>query len=572
MKIITTLLLVIAMLGLPQTGSAKPKTGQAVFTNPILPGGYPDPSICRDGDDFYVVNSTFEYFPGLPIHHSKDLVNWELIGHGLHRESQVSGAVNLIDVQSDGGIHAPTIRCHGGKFYIITTNVYVPPGSNETQFVNFVITADDPQGPWSEPKVLAGAPGIDPDIFFDDDGTVWYVGTRSPENPNFAGEGEIWLQQIDTEKWALVGERYALWRGACGGIWVEGPHMYKQDGKYYLMVAEGGTSFNHAVMVAISDKITGPYLSNERNPILTTRHLSYNNWVHSTGHADMVQLADGRWYMVLLGIRGEEGRASNMGRETHLVPMDWEREPFWWKENKHLWPVVAPKTGRVERHTPVPFEGTTQNRILSFSDDFDTTTLKLDWNFRRVPKAGAYSLDARPGYLRLNADKDVIKERGRTSLMGIRQTATDFVYTTKMEFAPQSSDSEAGIMLFQKDNNYISFTAKKHHDGWLLRAIHSEVGEDQSIVLGVHSLGQDVIASSTNTLYFKFESKNGEYRLSYSVDKPEHYQLLTTTPSNGVISRKYTGAYLGVYSTGNGHHTGDYADFDWVRYQGIEPQ
>jgi alpha-N-arabinofuranosidase len=152
--------------------------------------------------------------------------------------------------------------------------VYVAPDSNTTQFVNFVITADDPRGPWSLPKVLEGAPGIDPDIFFDDDGKVWYVGTHNPENPNFPGEGEIWLQQINTEKWQLTGERHYLWRGACGGIWVEGPHIYKHDGHYYLVVAEGGTSFNHAVMVAVSDNITGPYQSNERNPILTTRHLS----------------------------------------------------------------------------------------------------------------------------------------------------------------------------------------------------------------------------------------------------------------------------------------------------------
>ena len=186
------------------------------YTNPILRGGFPDPSICRVGKDYYLVNSTFEYFPGLPVHHSRDLVNWELIGYGLHREDQVTGAVNLVDVQSNGGIHAPSIRCRDGMFYIITTNVYRPPGEGaKTEFVNFVITATDPAGPWSEPHVLEGAPGIDPDLFFDDDGRVWYAGTHSPEQPNFPGEGEIWLQEVDTDQWALIGERYFLWRGAC---------------------------------------------------------------------------------------------------------------------------------------------------------------------------------------------------------------------------------------------------------------------------------------------------------------------------------------------------------------------
>ena len=151
---------------------------QHSFVNPILPGSYPDPSICRVGDEYYLVNSSFEYFPGLPIHKSKDLINWELIGYGLHLREQCTGPVNLVDVQSNGGIHAPTIRYHDGLFYIITTNVYYHQQTNTTDFVNFIITASDAAGPWSDPHILEGAPGIDPDIFFDDDGKVWYVGTH----------------------------------------------------------------------------------------------------------------------------------------------------------------------------------------------------------------------------------------------------------------------------------------------------------------------------------------------------------------------------------------------------------
>ena len=258
-------------------------TTEPKFTNPILAGGYPDPSICRVGSDYYIVNSSFEYFPGLPIHHSKDLVNWQLVGHGLHQEEQANKGVNLLDVQSNGGIHAPTLRCEDGLFYIITTNVYQPAEKRlPTEMVNFIITAENVEGPWSEPHIIEGAPGIDPDLFFDDDGRVWYVGTHSPEEPNFPGEGEIWLHELDLKKWALKGQRHFLWRGALkNAIWAEGPHLYKRDGRYYLMVAEGGTSFDHAVTIAISDQITGPYIGNSRNPILTSRHLSYDNWVHS---------------------------------------------------------------------------------------------------------------------------------------------------------------------------------------------------------------------------------------------------------------------------------------------------
>ena len=306
---------------------------QENFTNPILRGGHPDPSICRVGNDFYIVNSSFEYFPALPIHHSTDLVNWELVGYGLDRASQVFSPVNLVDVQQQGGIHAPSIRYHKGLFYIVVTNVYSPKDpSKETEMVNFIITAEDPSGPWSDPHIIANAPGIDPDIFFDEDGSVWFVGTHDVGDPNKNGIGEIWVQELDLNSWELKGERFSVWAGACGGCCVEGPHIYKRDGMYYLMVAEGGTSRNHSVMMAISDNIRGPYQSNPKNPILTSRHLSNNNWVHSTGHADLVELQDGRWYMVALGIRNDLMGTSNMGRESHLIPVNWETAVSGWEE------------------------------------------------------------------------------------------------------------------------------------------------------------------------------------------------------------------------------------------------
>ena len=192
--------------------------GQEVFKNPILAGGYPDPSICKVGDTFYLVNSSFEYFPGLPIHKSTDLINWELIGHGLHRESQASSTVNLVDVQSNGGIHAPTIRYNKGVYYIISTNVYYDAEKNKTDMVNFIITANNPAGPWSDPIHIEGAPGIDPDLFFDDNGRVWYVGNQAPENPSFDGEGEIWLQELDLNEYSLIGERHLLYHSLNGFV------------------------------------------------------------------------------------------------------------------------------------------------------------------------------------------------------------------------------------------------------------------------------------------------------------------------------------------------------------------
>ena len=534
------------------------------FRNPILRGGYPDPSIVRVGDDFYIVNSTFEYFPGLPIHHSRDLVNWTLAGYGIHDPELYRDEVNLVDVQSDGGIHAPSIRWHDGLFYIITTNVYNPGGGQPTEMVNFIITAEDVAGPWSEPHVIEGAPGIDPDIFFDDDGKAWYVGNHGPADPEFPGQGEIWLQELDLENWRLTGERHFLWRGACDGTWAEGPHIYKRDGRYYLLIAEGGTSYNHAVMIAVSDEITGPYISNDRNPILTSRNLSYSNWVHSTGHADMVELADGRWYMVALGKRNDEQGDSNMGRESHLVPVEWEREPFEWKDPRYEWPVVAPATGRVERSTPLPFEEAPQYRNDTFIDDFDNETLDLQWNFRRVPLPGVYSLDSREGYLRLYAHENVIRERGRAALMGVRQQESDFRYSVRMEFEPERENVEAGVSLFQKDDNFLNFTLARNGGENVLQLTLAE--RDRAPV----TIEQRTLGDYPGEIVLRVVSRDRKYRYEYSLDRGESFTAFAETDAARLLSRGYTGAYLGVYSSANGNSSDEYADFDWVRYEGYE--
>jgi alpha-N-arabinofuranosidase len=534
-------------------------TGQNQYSNPILRGSHPDPSICKAGDEYYIVNSTFEYYPGLPIHKSKDLVNWELVGYGLHRKEQCTGVVNLVDVQSDGGIHAPTIRFHNGMFYIITTNVYYNADESKTDFVNFIITAEKAEGPWSEPHVLEGAPGIDPDIFFDDDGKVWYVGTHSPEDPNFQGEGEIWLQEIDLDNWRLTGERHYLWRGACGGVWAEGPHMYKHDGRYYLMIAEGGTSYNHAVMIAVSDSIQGPYLSNERNPILTTRHLSYDNWVHSTGHADLLQVDD-RWYMVALGVRGDEQRNSNMGRESFLVPVQWEREPFDWKEIKYDWPEVSPLTGKLEKHYPVPFANTKQHLNKGFSDNFDDPQLNLRWCWRRVPLEQQFLLNVKPGKLRIKAHGNTIKERGRANFIGFRQTESEFVVETKMDFKPKTLGSEAGLVMIQKDNNYISYTVKKTGQGQVLQVVVEVPAKGKRIL---HST---LLKGVENGVKLKVVSKNHQYHYCYQLQDGSEKEWCTSSATL-ILNRGYTGAYLGLYATSNGKRSKDYADFDWVSYQ-----
>ena len=540
---------------------------QDTFLNPIINGGYPDPSIVRVDDDFYIVNSSFEYFPALPIHHSKDLVNWELIGYGIDRPSQGTGKVNLYDVQQQGGIHAPSIRYHEGLFYIITTNVYSPADkSKPTEMVNFILTAKNPAGPWSDPYVIEGAPGIDPDIFFDDNGKVWFVGTHDTGNPNKNGIGEIWIQELDLNNWKLKGQRHSIWRGACGGCCVEGPHIYKQYGRYYLMVAEGGTSYNHAVMIASSENIEGPYDSNPKNPILTSRHLSNNNWVHSTGHADLVQLKDNRWYMVSLGIRNEMDSTSNMGRETHLMPVVWEEawdnwvevEKGRWEPVIIKWPVVAPNTGKVERNTSIPFLEKKQNINYSFYDDFTSSKLDLQWNFRRVPRENTYELNSKNKTLKLNLSPESFELRSQYNLMGFRQKETEFEYSSSMNFKPKKNFSEAGLSIFSQDDNYISFTVKKHNNKTLLNL--SVKPRDQKL-----DIIKSIPLKYNENIILKIVSKDNKYIYYYSLDDGNSFDVFTETGANLVLCKGYIGTNLGLYASSNGYKTKEYAEFEWVK-------
>ncbi|CAK9067971.1 4-beta-D-xylan xylohydrolase) (Xylan 1 [Durusdinium trenchii] len=542
-------------LGAPYGGSPKEAS---VFVNPIIPGGFPDPSICRVGETWYICNSSFEYFPGLPIHESKDLVNWSWVGHGLHRKEQVSGAVNLVDVKSDDGIQAPSIRYHDGTFYIITTCVYRPPDSDEGKCTNFIVTASDPRGPWSDPHVIEDAPGIDPDIFFDDDGKVWYVGTAAPAKPNFPGEGEIYCHELDLKNWKFTGERHYLWRGAVhGGVFVEGPHMYKHEGSYYLMAAEGGTGVNHSVVIAISEKVTGPFYPNDRNPILTSRHLSYDNWVHSTGHGDLFHLPDGRSYMVCLGIRAEEGepgmKRSNMGRETYLLPVTWEREPMEWHSlgpsGKRLWPVCSPETGKVERTLPLPLG------LLVFAgseDSFEKAALDPEWLFRRVPKDGMYNLNG-PG-LRLKASPEVLAERTSCSFMGVRQRQTEFEFSAKMSFEG-STGVAAGVAIVQKDDNYLTFMVES---GKLLVALKEKEKDERNIAT-------IDLPSYSGSIVFKIRSADHKYNCAYSLDDGSTYTSCAEMAASHLLSLGYTGSCLGPYCTSRGQVTESFATFAWVR-------
>lgn len=302
--------------------------------NPILKGFYPDPSICRAGGDYYLVNSTFAYVPGVPVFHSTNLADWEQIGNVLTRKNQLV----LDGATMSRGIFAPSIRYHKGIFYMITTNV--------SYGGNFYVTAKDPAGEWSDPvylKAPEGADaGIDPSLYFEGD-KCYYVGQRQKADARFYGDCEVWLQELDLVNGELVGKAYPLYAGAMkDACWVEGPHLYKINDYYYITCAEMGTSFEHSVCVARSKELTGPYENYKCNPILTHRHLGRTYPIQNIGHGDLVDTPEGDWYLVMLGTRPVNG-AAELGRETFLAKVEWEQG----------WPVVNPGEGKLLWNQPV---------------------------------------------------------------------------------------------------------------------------------------------------------------------------------------------------------------------------
>lgn len=276
------------------------------MTVPIVPGFHPDPSICRVGDRYYLANSSFEYVPGVPIRRSTDLVSWELVGHALTRPSQLPPS----DGAANTGIYAPTLRHHDGRFHLVTTNVLDGRG-------HLIVTAEDPAGPWSDPVHVPGTTGIDPDLCWDDDGGCHL--TWASFRPDLPGIASV---PIDVGTGAMLAEPRLLWNGT-GLAAPEGPHLYRVDGWWYLLLAEGGTERGHAVTIARARTLEGPYEPGPANPILT--HRSTTHPVQNTGHADLVECADGSWAMVYLGVRprGKTPQFHVNGRETFLAGVDW---------------------------------------------------------------------------------------------------------------------------------------------------------------------------------------------------------------------------------------------------------
>ena len=472
-----TLALLLALVGLLPAGQA---AGAAqTFQNPVIPGFYPDPSICRVDDDYYLVNSSFEFFPGVPIFHSRDLVHWQQIGYCLTRKSQL----NLDHARASGGIYAPTLRYHNGTFYLITT--LVDKGGN------FFVTATNPAGPWSEP-VWVDQSGMDPSLFFDEDGTAYYTRHEG------MGDGFIGQARINVQTGKLDGEFKQVWKGT-GGVWPEGPHLYKINGKYYLMIAEGGTSYRHMVTVARSDSPWGPFVPDPKNPILTHRDRA-DSPIQALGHADLVETPDG-WWLVCLGIRPQGGTLHHLGRETYLAPVTWSADG---------WPVVN-GNGKLEFTLPAPHLAPHAWKPEPVKDDFDQPALGLSWNFLRNPYAADFSLSERSGWLRLNGSAVTLNDQDSPAFVGRRQTDLACRAAILLSFDPQRENEEAGLVVRGNEKNHyeIGLTRK---DGkrqvFFRRTLNGKVSEPvQYEEIGA---GDFVLSVAAAPLAYEFFYQSGK--------------------------------------------------------------
>ncbi|MDX3773394.1 glycoside hydrolase family 43 protein [Chromatiaceae bacterium AAb-1] len=506
------------------------------YQNPVLAGFFPDPSITRNGDDYYLTVSSFAYTPGLPILHSRDLVNWQLIGYALTRPSQL----DMSDLQISRGIFAPTLRYHDGTFYLITTVV--------DRGGNFLLTATNPAGPWSDPIWLPEVQGIDPDIFFDDDGRVYIAHNGdAPGEPLYEGHKAIWLWQYDPQSQKVLPDSQQLLVN--GGvdlstkpIWIEAPHLYKHDGWYYLLCAEGGTADQHSAVIFRSRSLPEPFVPYSGNPILTQRDLAPErpDPITTAGHADFVQLPDGQWWAVFLASRAYQQRYFNTGRETFLLPVSWQDG----------WPhiLTAGQTIPYRRSAPQGLEispaATTLTGNFNWRDDFSSTTLNPHWNLLREFDQSWLKLDGQQ--LSLTPAATRLDSLLQPAFIGRRQQHMHFDASTSLSLPPFGHNRQfsAGIAAFQNEQHHYYLGVRAHSGGIELFLEQAFAGAPQQIASQPLPASPEPlrlkISGRAGTISFYYALGNNDWQ---AVAGPQDAMLLSTQAAGGFV-----GTMLGLHS------------------------
>ncbi|MYT74448.1 MULTISPECIES: glycoside hydrolase family 43 protein [unclassified Streptomyces] len=472
---------------------------------PVIPGFHPDPSICRVGDDYYLACSSFEYVPGVPLFHSRDLRHWTQIGNVLDRPDQLTLPTGT---PASGGIYAPTLRHHDGRFWLIVTNCAEGGG-------NLLVTATDPAGPWSDPVPLPGVHGIDPDLAWDEDGTCWCTTAGISQVP------------IDPYTGRTLGPPRRLWSGTPGAKAPEAPHLYRIDGTWYLLIAEGGTERGHGVSVARGPSPSGPFEPCPANPVLS--HRSTDDPVQNTGHADLVQAPDGTWWMVFLGVRPGGGSPGwhVLGRETFLAPVRWEDG----------WPVVGALVSGPA--------------AAAYRDDFDAPELAPGWLSPRSRPASHCTTKDRPGRLTLRA-RGAGLDAPDVTFVGRRQDLLTCRTRTRID----PGEGRGGLAVRLDEDHRYEIEA-----GGGLARVRARIGPvstviaehpvpDGPLVLGVDVTGQPVLdaRSGPDTLTFGVTGPDGAFTALAALDG----RYLSTEVAGG-----FTGRVIGLYAAEGTVH------FDW---------
>lgn len=495
--------------------------------NPIIPGFYPDPSVCKSEAGYFMVTSTFEYFPGVPLFHSQDMVNWTQIGHVLSRSSQL----DLSQIGSSMGIFAPCIRYHQGTYYMVTT---VVGGAG-----HFIVTTDDPFGEWSDPIFVDG-PGFDPDLFFDD-GRCYFL------REDISGHG-IRMWEIDIASGKLLGDEHLIWEGLEDRL-CEAPHIYKIGDYYHLIVAEGGTHRGHMVVSARSKQVTGPYESCPHNPILTHRHEVLSP-IQAAGHGELVQGEDGRWWMYFLGIR-QLDKWHHLGRETFMAPVHFEDN----------WPVV-------NQHQPIALQSEVElyaeQDITPVEHRIDLTreqslllNTRGNWDSHAIQWCEGQGLSLSCAPSNLEAAKPA-------SFVGMRQQHFNCEFATEFSFSPEAEEEEAGICVLMNEKHFYSLALRKHGDTNLLclRKVIGDVVQEEQRVVDTASHWQLSAVASAKSYQLICRSKHGDVV----------FEGLPTRLLSSEVAGGFTGVYFGIFASANGQHSDNRAVFSSIHYRELEAE
>lgn len=520
--------------------------------NPILPGFNPDPSIIRVGDDYYIATSTFEWFPGVQIHHSKDLKNWKLVTRPLRRTSQLNMAGN----PNSCGIWAPCLSYDNGTFYLIYTDVKYFKGIFKDSH-NYLVTTNDITGDWSEPIYLNSS-GFDASLFHDTDGRKWLVNMLWDHRKNKHPFGGILLQEFSLSEKKLVGPVRNIFNGTDIQK-VEGPHIYKRNGYYYLLTAEGGTVLRHSVTMARSKNIEGPYEVDPQNPVLTS-YFNPELYLQRAGHASVIETQQGEWYMVHLCGRHIPARGRcPMGRETAIQKMNWTADG---------WLRLACGGNEPEAAIDGPDLPEHIWEKEPARDDFNSDKLNIHFQSLRVDISDMISLTARPGYLRMKGGESLSSYHKQT-LLARRQQSFFYTAETCVEFEPDNFQQMAGLICMYDNTNfyYLHITTNEQNEKYLdiMACLASQFD---------YPLEQTVKLNKNGRVYLRAEVDYDKLRFSYSEDGINWQRIgqifdastLSDEFDEGGGDAHFTGAFVGICCQ-DLSGTKKYADFDYFEYK-----